>query len=50
MTEQKTETRQGERQRQRRLSPELNEFLHMLEALEDQLGSAQPASIRSRAA
>lgn len=50
MTEQKTETRKAERQRQRRLSPDLNEFLHMLEALEDQLASAQPAPLRSRAA
>ena len=50
MSEQKSTTRTGERQRQKRLSPELNEFLHMLEALEDQLGVAQPATLQSRAA
>ena len=50
MAEQKTEMQGAERPRQMRLSPELNEFLHMLEALEHQLIPVQPETIRSRAA
>ena len=50
MTDQKSKTATAERQRQRRLSPDLNEFLHMLEALEDQLEATQQAPLRSRAA
>ncbi len=50
MSEQKNQESNTERQRQRRLSPELNEFLHMLAALEEQLAPAQPDTMRARAA
>lgn len=50
MAENKTEQHTAARQRSKGLSPELNEFLHMLEALEKQLSADQPAVIRARAA
>ena len=44
MTKTKSEQDSEIQQRGRKLSPELNEFLHMLNALEGQLGEKLPAA------
>ena len=47
LTEQ-TNTQANRAMRAKRLSPELNEFLHMLDALEGQTGGQDTASAQSR--
>ena len=47
LTEQ-TNTQANRAMRSKKLSPELNEFLHMLEALEGQTGGQDSAAAQSR--
>ena len=47
LTEQ-TNTQANRAVRAKKLSPELNEFLHMLDALEGQMGGQDMASAQSR--
>jgi len=47
LTEQ-TNTQANRAMRSKKLSPELNEFLHMLDALEGQTGGQDPTSAQTR--